>query len=313
MTEENNNIGKLKLNQAFWNGIVICLTIALVWWGFNYIRGARHEEGFFIKVKFEDILGLSKGNDVIYAGLVIGEVKNVGKIGGPNSSEITPIVTLNIKEEYEDLLYKDVLFIIKSPLFVGDYWVETKRGTLRSKQKLLEGEVVLGAAELNPSKLPEEIQKDLKPILLNLQVFTEQLKLLVNDAKTIENIRSSISTLSSSLLKAEDILENIESSGIGSEKELNKLKESFENLYNTSVKLDLSINDFQSMMKDLEQIADKINNGDGTLSKLLNDKTLYDEYTSIAKNANILLKDIKDNPKKYIRWTDIIKGWRAKD
>ena len=91
------------------------------------------------------------------------------------------------------------------------------------------------------------------------------------------------------------------------------VKESFENLYNTSVKLDLSINDFQSMMKDLEQIADKINNGDGTLSKLLNDKTLHDEYTSIAKNANILLKDIKDNPKKYIRWTDIIKGWRAKD
>ena len=189
MTEGNNNTGNIKLNQAFWNGVFICLTIALVWWGFNYIRGARHEEGFFIKVKFEDILGLSKGNDVIYAGLVIGEVKDVGKIGGPNSSEITPIATLNIKEEYEDLLYKDLLFIIKSPLFVGDYWVETKRGALRSKEKLLEGEIVLGAAELNPSKLPEEIQKDLKPILLNLQVFTEQLKLLVNDAKTIENIK----------------------------------------------------------------------------------------------------------------------------
>ena len=55
MTEGNNNTGNIKLNQAFWNGVFICLTIALVWWGYNYIRGATHEDGFFIKVKFEDI------------------------------------------------------------------------------------------------------------------------------------------------------------------------------------------------------------------------------------------------------------------
>ena len=104
MAEGNNNTGNIKLNQAFWNGVFICLTIALVWWGYNYIWGASHDEGFFIKVKFEDILGLSKSNDVIYAGLVIGQVQDVGKIGGPNSSEITPIVTLNIKEEYLNAL-----------------------------------------------------------------------------------------------------------------------------------------------------------------------------------------------------------------
>ena len=41
--------------------------------------------------------------------------------------------------------------------------------------------------------------------------------------KTIENVRNSISSLSTSLLKADNILQNIESSGIGSEDELNKL------------------------------------------------------------------------------------------
>ena len=301
MMQETNKVEKIKLNQAFWNGLFICLSIILVWWGFNYIRGAKTEEGFFIKVKFEDILGLNKGDDVIYAGLVIGEVENVGKIGGPNSSEITPIVTLNIREEYEDLLYKDVLFTIKSPLFVGDYWVEAKRGVLRSKQKLL--------AELNPSKLPEEIQKGLKPILLNLRAFTEQL----NDTQTIEDIKHTISSLSSIMKEAEKILINIESSGIGSTNELIKLKESLDNLYDMSIKLNNSIDDFSSMVKNLNQVSQKLNSGDGTLSKLLNDDSLYEQYVSIGKNANILLQDIKDNPKKYIKWSDIIKGWRAKD
>ena len=92
-------------------------------------------------------MSLAKGNDVIYSGLTIGEVKEVGKIGGASSSEITPIVTLIIKKEYEDILYKDAIFTIKSPLFVGDYWVEVSRGIPRSQDKIVKGEVIKGENE----------------------------------------------------------------------------------------------------------------------------------------------------------------------
>ena len=53
--------------------------------------------------------------------------------------------------------------------------------------------------------------------------------------------------------------------------------------------------------------------GGSIINKLLNDGSLYDEYAKIAKNTNILIKDIKDNPKRYIKWTDIIKGWRGRN
>ena len=92
-----------------------------------------------------------------------------------------------------------------------------------------------------------------------------------------------------------------------------KIKETFDNLYRTSVKLDMRIEDLEDITDDFKKISNKLNNGDGTFSKLLNDPSLYDEYTSIAKSANILINDIKENPKKYIRWSDIIKGWRDKD
>ena len=101
-------------------------------------------EDFSFKVKFDNILSLSKGNNVIYSGLTIGEVKEVGKIGGASSAEITPIVTLSIKKEYEDILYKDVIFTIKSALFVGDYWVDVSRGIPRSQKKILNGEILTG-------------------------------------------------------------------------------------------------------------------------------------------------------------------------
>ncbi|MAV64446.1 MAG: hypothetical protein CMG00_04560 [Candidatus Marinimicrobia bacterium] len=312
-TDSKSIIKNNKLNPAFWNGLFICLSVILLWWGYNYIRGARIDEGFTIKVKFEDILGLSKGNDVIYAGLVIGEVSAVGRIGGVNSTDIIPLVTLNIKEEYDELLYKDALFTIKSPLFVGDYWVEIVRGPIKSKERLMDGAIVSGAAELNPSKLPEEIQRGIGPILINLKAFTDEIARLVENGKVIDDIRNTISSLSSTLEKTERVLQNIEPVEDGSKIEMDKIKEAFENLYRTSVKIDMRVQDLEQITDDAKDVLSKLNNGDGTFSKLINDPYLYNEYADIAKNANILIKDMKENPRKYIRWSDIIKGWREKD
>ena len=98
----NDELKNIKINKAFWNGLFISLMVVLVWWGYNFIRGPRIDEGYSFQIKFDDVLNLNSGNDVIYHGLVIGEVKDVGTIGGANSAEIAPIVTLSIKKEYED-------------------------------------------------------------------------------------------------------------------------------------------------------------------------------------------------------------------
>ena len=209
-----DDLKNIKLNKTFWNGLFITLMVFLVWWGYNFIRGPKIEEGYSFQVKFDDILSLTKGNDVIYSGLTIGEVKEVGKIGGASSSEITPIVTLSIKKEYEDILYKDAVFTIKSPLFVGDYWVEVSRGIPRSQDKIVKGEVLEGVAELNPSKLPAEIQKGLKPILINFESFSTGLVSLFNPA-TIEDLKQSITNIRESTLKAKTLTDKFDIEGEG--------------------------------------------------------------------------------------------------
>ena len=44
----------------------------------------------------------------------------------------------------------------------------------------------------------------------------------------------------------------------------------------------------------------KIEKGNGNLGQLLNDEQLYINLTESTKNLNLLLEDIKKNPKKYI-------------
>ena len=297
-----DDLKNIKLNKTFWNGLFITLMVFIVWWGYNFIRGPKIEEGYSFQVKFDDILSLTKGNDVIYSGLTIGEVKEVGKIGGASSSEITPIVTLSIKKEYEDILYKDAVFTIKSPLFVGDYWVEVSRGIPRSQDKIVKGEVLEGVAELNPSKLPAEIQKGLKPILINFESFSTGLVSLFNPT-TIDDLKQSIANIKESTLKAKTLTDKFDIEGDGIKLDMQVFNETMANLSKVSSELKISLDNiedasrnFKKASEDIKDISGKLNNGEGSLGKLINDSDLYDSIGSVVNNIGVLIKKLSDDP-----------------
>ena len=101
---------KFKLTDAFWTGLFVFIVSGLIWWGYGQLTKEDIKEGFFIKVKFDNIFGLEKDDEVIFKGLLIGKVKEITTVGGRNSTKITPIVTLNIDEKFTDLLYNDTRF-----------------------------------------------------------------------------------------------------------------------------------------------------------------------------------------------------------
>jgi phospholipid/cholesterol/gamma-HCH transport system substrate-binding protein len=44
----------------------------------------------------------------------------------------------------------------------------------------------------------------------------------------------------------------------------------------------------------------KLEQGDGTLGKLMNDKELYSNLTSASRELDLLLQDFRLNPKRYV-------------
>jgi phospholipid/cholesterol/gamma-HCH transport system substrate-binding protein len=52
---------------------------------------------------------------------------------------------------------------------------------------------------------------------------------------------------------------------------------------------------------DIDIAVNKINNGKGSLGLLVNDDKLYKELEKAARDLNLLLEDIKANPKKYVK------------
>lgn len=59
----------------------------------------------------------------------------------------------------------------------------------------------------------------------------------------------------------------------------------------------------ESTLSNLQQITASINNGEGTVGKLLSDEALYNRLDSTAQAATLLLDDLRKNPKRYVHFS----------
>nr|MBP6356201.1 MCE family protein [Paludibacter sp.] len=56
-------------------------------------------------------------------------------------------------------------------------------------------------------------------------------------------------------------------------------------------------------IENLSLITDKVNNPEGTVGMLLNDKNLYIHLNNTASSADKLLIDLRENPKRYVHFS----------
>jgi len=61
--------------------------------------------------------------------------------------------------------------------------------------------------------------------------------------------------------------------------------------------------DLEKVIADFEGISDKLNNGEGTAAKLINDDAVYNNLDRATKQLEELLQDIKLNPKRYVHFS----------
>lgn len=63
------------------------------------------------------------------------------------------------------------------------------------------------------------------------------------------------------------------------------------------------LNRADNSVRSIELITGKVNSGDGTAGKLVNDRELYEKMNRMIEDVDALVKDFKEHPRKYIKFS----------
>lgn len=131
--------------------------------------------------------------------------------------------------------------------------------------------------------------ENLNKITTSLAYSSASLQSLLNAqtgsiAKTLDNMNAVTSNLAANNPKINNIVTNLDKT---------TTKFSQIDLKKTMDTLDVAVNNLKS-------IINNVNSNNGTLGKLMNDPALYNNLASTSNKLNLLLDDIRVNPKRYV-------------
>lgn len=134
--------------------------------------------------------------------------------------------------------------------------------------------------------------KNLKNTLQNIEEITANLAGVLDDNRlNVKRLVDDISVFSHTLKDATPQLKHV--------------IENFDALADTLAKADIAavITNANASLEQIKEITEKINKGDGDVGQLLNNESIYKNLEASTANLNLLIKDIKENPKKYVTIT----------
>ncbi|ATL49185.1 ABC transporter permease [Chitinophaga caeni] len=125
-----------------------------------------------VKADFDDVGGLSKGDNIWYSGVKVGTVK---KIAFSSNGKIT--VSMDIEKSSKDYIHNDVIAKISTDGLVGNKIIALAGGT-RTSPVIKEGDMIRVATNTSSDELMNTLQvnnKNLVEITGNLKTITKNL------------------------------------------------------------------------------------------------------------------------------------------
>ncbi|CAN5656514.1 MlaD family protein [soil metagenome] len=313
----------MKINKEVRVGIIVFSAIALSYWGLNYLKG----QDIFTSQKaiyavYDRVDGLLPSNLVQVNGYKIGFVKTISLM--PDHSGRL-VITLHIKSELK--IPRNSRAEIFSTDFLGTKAVQLIFGD--SKEDIQDGDTLISSVQ---ASLTDEVGAQVAPIkqkaenlLASLdsvaavfrEVFNQETKLNLKKSfqsisralNSIDNIATTVDTmLGKKNGRIKLLLENLESitgNIKNHNQQIGEVIDNFSGISDTLRKANLSetILNLKSTLEKTSSIFDKVNKGEGTLGLLVNDDSLYINLNNTAHSLDALVKDLNDNPKKYVHFS----------
>ena len=309
----------MKINNETKVGALSAMAIAMLILGFNFLKGKSvFKTGNYLFARYHNTKGIMVSNAVFINGFKVGTVY---EIENEDANLKNIIITIKLNGTF-NIPKNSVAFIkesaLSSPsmdivmgtdlhyLSTGDTILtgenESLLSSLSSKISPLGDQLKTTMTGLNDvldnvnTVLDDPAKENLKQTIANLNKATASL--VISSAAIQAMLSQQSGAIAQTMNNVNSVTKNLADNNEKVSKTMNNLEKTTENFANADI--DGIVNSLKKSMEKLNDILDKVNNKDGTVGLLMNDKTLYYTLNNTLRSANILMDDLKVHPKRYI-------------
>lgn len=307
------------MSKELKTGIIIILIIIAFFWSFNFLKGHDLLGGKAreFKVEYSKIGGLNEASAVTINGLKVGQVKDI-EFNETLEKRGQLIVTFAVENDFEFSKSSIVKIYSPNPLAGSNLAIIPSY----DGESAVSGDTLTGEMEeslfTSIGERLDPLQTKLEKVLIGADTLFQRINHFL-DQKTTNSLKRSVKGLELTIGDVRKTLTSVNSLLDSSSVEFNKTMKNASKVSADLAKVTdtLAKADIGKIMRQTEKalisvnsMLDGMDQGKGTFGKLMNDPALYDNLTSMSKELEELLREMKINPKRFVHFS--LFGKRAK-
>lgn len=299
----------MKYTKEVKTALLALVAILLFIFGYSFLKGKNwFDSSRTFYAVYNDVEGLTPSSPVTINGLEVGNVTDIDFLD--TSGRL--VVTFTVDNEFPFAknsvaqIYGGGLIGGKSVAILPKY----EQGNMAKSGDTLEGAIEEGLLELVNERLTP-LQEKVEKVIVSTDSLVNAFNQVLNEEtrkdlkNSIENLSLTVASLRGTARTADNILSENSPKLNRTFTNLDEMTTNLNNFSDTLAQVDLKrmTNELETAVSNFEDVTDKLNNGNGTAAKLINDPSVYNNLENATNQLDELIQDIKLNPKRYVHFS----------
>jgi phospholipid/cholesterol/gamma-HCH transport system substrate-binding protein len=292
----------MKFTKEIKIALVAIFALVVLFFGMQFLKGLSilsSNNSYF--VAFADATGLSTSSPVYANGYRVGVVKALNYNYAPDGNIIATLELdqqMRVPAGSKAELASDLLGNIKINLVLAD----------DPLHMLAVGDTIPGAAEVGVMSKIGGMLPAIEKMVPKLDSIMSSLNMLLADPalrNTLHNVEGMTANLDATSRELRTLSASLNSEVPGMLQKTNGVLDNTQQLTANLSTIDVAdmMAKVDRTLKNVEEMTQRLNNAEGTLGLLMRDKSLYQNLTRTAADADSLMIDLKQHPKRYVHFS----------